>query len=120
MVGGDGVDGPVGQPVSYGLYVGVGAQWRVDLEYWVVGGACRVGEGEVVGGGLGGHRKPGGLGPPHHGYRRCGGQVLEVGVGPGEAHQGDVAHDHELLGLGRLAGNPETGRPLSLVHEASG
>ena len=49
VVGGDGVDGPVGQPVSYGLYVGVGAQWWVDLEYWVVGGARRVGESEVVG-----------------------------------------------------------------------
>ena len=38
----------------------------------------------------------------------------------GEPGQGDVAGDHQLLGLGRHAGDAEAARPLALVHVAAG
>ena len=40
-------------------------------------------------------------------------------AGAGEPGQGDVADDHQLLGLGRLAGDAEPARPLALVHVAA-
>ena len=73
-----------------------------------------------MGGGLGGDRQPGGLGRPDQLDRAGGRQVLEVHGGAGEATEGQVAADHELLGLGRDAGDAEAGRPLPLVHVAAG
>ena len=48
-----------------------------------------------------------------------GGEVLEVDPGAGEPGQGDVAEDHQLLGLGRDAGDARARRPLPLVHVAA-
>ena len=62
VVGGDAVDGAVGQAGPDGGDVGVGAQRRVDLEHRVVGRALGVGEGEVVGRRLAGDRQALGLG----------------------------------------------------------
>ena len=74
----------------------------------------------MVGGGLAGDRKPVRLRRPHHLDRSGGRQVLEVDPRAGEAREGEVAHDHELLGLRRLTGDPEARRPLALVHVAAG
>ena len=54
VVGGDHVDGAVGQPLAERLDVGAGAQRRVDLVDRVVGRGEVVGEQQVVGAGLGG------------------------------------------------------------------
>ena len=119
VVGGDGVDGAVGQALLDGLHVAVGPQRRVDLEQRVVAAAQRVGEGEVVGGGFGGDGQPLGLGRPDQLDRGGGRQVEEVDPSAGEAGQGDVAgHDHRL-GLGRHAGDAEPARPGALVHVAA-
>ena len=116
VVGGDGVDGPVAQSLAHGVPVISRSQGRVHLEHRVVGGAGLVGEGEVMGGRLSGHRQPGLTGGPNHGDRAPGGQVLEVDRGAGEAAEGDVAHDHQLLGLGRHTGDAQAARPLPFVH----
>ena len=47
-------------------------------------------------------------------------QVLEVETPTGESSQGDVAGDHQLLGLRRLAGHTQPARPRALVHVAAG
>ena len=88
----------------------------MDLEHRVVAGTGRVGESEVVGGGLSSHRQTGRLGFPDHGHRHASGQVLKVDPGTSHASQGDVPHHHELLGLGRLAPYAEAGRPGPFVH----
>ena len=53
---------------------------------------------------------------PHHGEGAGGGQVLEVHPGAGQPGEGQVALDHQLLRLRRLAGQPEAAGPLPLVH----
>src|SRR4051794_37328914 len=90
-----GVEGPAA--------AGGGARRGVDLEPGVVGGAARVGEGEGVGRGFGRARHPAGPGGPHHGHAARRREVLEVHTGAGETGEGNVAHDHQLLRLGRLA-----------------
>ena len=118
VIGGDGVDGAVDEARLDGGHVGVGSQRRMDLEHRVVGGTTAVGQGEVVRCRLGGDRMTGRLGRPHHLDATRGRQVLEVDPHPGEPGEGDVAHDHQLLGLRRLAAEPELGRPRTFVHDA--
>ena len=83
VVGGDGVDRAIGEPFDHGLDVPPGPQRRVDLGVGVVGrvavGGSRqrstgesavaanpfVGEGEMVGGHLGGDGEAALLGAPH-------------------------------------------------------
>ena len=97
------VEGAVGQTGPHRGDVGVGAQWRVDLEHRVVARALGVGEREVVGGRLGGHPEAVGPGGPHELDGAGGREVLQVDAGARETGQGQVPGDHELLGLGRLA-----------------
>ena len=64
----------------------------------------------MVGRGLGGDGQALGARRPDQGDGAGGGQVLEVDAGTeagGEAGQGDVAHHHELLGLGRHSGDAQ-------------
>ncbi len=56
VIRGDGVDGPVDDALDERLDVCLGAQRRVDLEHRVVAAELLVGERQVVGGDLGGHR----------------------------------------------------------------
>lgn len=63
VVGGDGVDGPVGQRGADGLDVLVGAQRRVDLEGRVVARQLGGAEQQVVRGDLGRDADAAGLGP---------------------------------------------------------
>ena len=116
VVGGDGVEGAVGQPLADGLDVGLLAQRRVDLEHRVIGAGGLVGQGEVVGGGLGGDPHPAGPGRPDQLDRAPGGDVAQVQPAAGQLGQQQVAGDHHLLGGGRPAGQPEHGRHLALVH----
>ena len=118
VVGGDGVDGPVAQPPAQGVHVGLGPQGRVHLVHGVVRGDGGVGEGEVVGGHLGRDGQALALGRGHEGGRAGGGQVQEVHRAAGEAAQGHVPGQHELLGLGRHAPDAEQARPLPFVHVA--
>ena len=74
----------------------------------------------MVGRGLGRHRQPGLLGRSHHGHRPGCRQMLEVHPRSCEPGQGDVSHDHQLLGLGGLAAESEPARPLAFVHVAAG
>ena len=69
---------------------------------------------------LGRHRHPLGLGRRHQGGGAGRGQVQQVQAGTGHAGEGEVAHDHELLGFGRDARHPEAARPLPLVHVPPG
>ena len=74
----------------------------------------------MVGGGLGRHRQARLLGRSNHGHRPGRRQMLEVHPRPGEPRQGDVAHDHQLFRLGRLAPQAEPARPLAFVHGSAG
>ena len=112
---------PSARPVAHRGDVGVGAQRRVHLEHRVVATAHSawvsvkwwVVASQVTG-------RPSALACAHHLDRAGRGEVLEVDPGAGEAGQGEVAEHHQLLGLGRLAGDAEAGRPLPLVHVAAG
>ena len=120
VVGGDGVDRAVGQPLADGGHVGGRAQRRIDLEHGVVAGDGGVGEGEVVGRRFGSDRQPFRLGPPHRVDGPGRRQVQEVDGCAGQAAQGDVPLDHHRFGFGRLAGDAQPRRPLALVHLPAG
>ena len=60
------------------------------------------------------------LGPPDQVDRTGGGEVEEVDRRAGQAHQRDVAGDHDLLGGGRHARDAQPARPAPLVHGAPG
>ncbi len=57
----------------------------------------------MVRSGLARDPETGRLGTAHHVDAARRRQVLEVDPGAREPGEGDVTHDHELLGLGRLA-----------------
>ena len=78
MVGGDGVDGAVGEAALDRVDVGVGAKRRVHLEHRVEARAALVGEGEVVRRRFGRDREPTRLGRAHELDRTGGGHVQEV------------------------------------------
>ena len=107
VVGGDGVDGAVGEAVPDGGDVTVGAQGRVHLEHGVEARALGVGEREVMGRGLARDRQPAGLGRAHEvdGLRRA--HVEEVHARAGQRAELDVArHDDGLRGR-RPSGDAE-------------
>ena len=121
VVGGDAVDRAVGQAGPHRGDVGVGAQRRVHLEHRVVGRALGVGEGEVVGGGLAGDGQarrpwPARTISTDRAVDRCW-KWTRVPVRRARAMS---RMHHQLLGLGRLAGDAEAGRPLPLVHVPAG
>ncbi len=116
VVGGDGVDGAVGESRTNGLDVGLGAQGRVHLEHRVEALATRVGEREVVRRALGRHRQPARLRRAHELDGAGGGAVEEVHGRAGHRAELDVArHDHRLRHRGP-AGDAEPTRPRALVH----
>ena len=116
MVGGDGVDGAVGQPGLDGVDVGAGPQRRVHLEHRVVALQQLVGQREVVRRRLGGDRQALGLGAADEVHAARGAEVQEVHRHTGEADQLDVAEQHQLLGQGRPAGQAEAAAARALVH----
>ena len=119
VVGGDGVDGSVGEGGLDGSHVARRTQRRVDLEARVVGSDGLVGECEVVGGGLCRHRHLGRLCGPDHGDGHGRRQVQEVHGCPRPLGEGDVARHHHGLGLGGDSGDAEAARPVALVHVAA-
>ena len=115
VVGGDRVDGAVGQRVAQRGDVLVGAQRRVHLVDRVVAGEQVGGQQQVVRRHLGGDVDALRLGPADHLDRTGGGHVGDVhpAVGvPGEHH---VARDDGLLGDAGPAGQPEAAGELALV-----
>src|SRR5690606_23394492 len=78
VVGGDDVDGAVGQRLAQGEHVPLGAQRRVDLVDRVVGAHQLVGEEQVVRGDLGGDPDAAGLGPADDLDGAGGRQVADV------------------------------------------
>ena len=121
VVGGDGIHRSIGQALAHRISIIGRAQGRVDLEHRVVGGAGFVGEGEMVGSRLGGHLHPGLGGQPRTmAMEPRVDSVLEMDGSAGKAAEGDIPHDHELLGLGGHAGNAQPARPLPLVHVTTG
>ena len=116
VVGGDDVDGAVGETGPQRLGVGGSAQGRVDLVDRVVGRGQVVGEEQVVGADLGGDVPPRRLGLPDDLDRPGGGDVADVEAGADVGGQQAVAGDHCLLGHRRPAGQPEPARELALVH----
>ena len=81
VVGGDDVDGAVGQAGAQRLDVGGGAQRRVDLVDRVVGRGQLVGEQQVVRGDLGGDVPAARLGPADDLDRAGRGDVADVQPG---------------------------------------
>ena len=69
VVGGHGVDGAVGERLAQHVHVGLAAQRRVAFAARVVGGAGFVGEREVVGRDLAGHRQAAPLRLAHQPHR---------------------------------------------------
>ena len=116
MVGGDGVERAVAERDPHRFDIGGRAQRGVDLEDGVVRRDDRVVQREVVGRGLGGDGQARALGRAHRVERRRDRQVQEVHARPGQPRQRDVAQHHQLLGLGRNAGDAEVARPLTFVH----
>ena len=100
VVGGDGVDGPVGQSGLHRVHIRLWPQGGIDLEHRVVVDRALVGQGEVVRCGLGRHGQPLGFGLAHLSDRHRGGEVEEVETGSGGPGQGDVPRHHDLLGGG--------------------
>src|SRR5690606_8772787 len=98
VVGGDRVDGAVGQRGPQRVDVLARADRRVDLEDRVVGGHHGVVQVEVVRGDLGGHPHAAGLGGPDQLDRAPRGDVRDVQPRPDPGGQDQVAGDHDLLG----------------------
>ena len=119
VVGGDGVDGAIGQGRLDGVDVRRRTQRRVDLEDGVVRGHALVGQREVVRRRFCRDRQLGSLGRPHHDDRHRRREVQEVHWGAGELSQGHVARHHHRFRLGRDAGDAEAARPVTFVHVAA-
>ena len=119
VVGGDGVDGAVGEPLAQRLHVLGRAQRRIHLEVRIVVARrdVLVGEGQVVGRHLRGDREaaPPGLAQGADAAGR--GDVAEVEAPAGQLEQGEVAKHHDVLGLGRDPLQPQPGGRGSLVHD---
>ena len=81
VVAGDGVDGAVSQALHNGLAVPLAPQRRVHLGVGVKAQHRLVGEGEIVGRGLGGNVKAGLLGLPDDGDAAGGADVGDVEAG---------------------------------------
>ncbi len=77
-----------------------------------------LGEEEVVRRDLAGDGQALRLGGAHELQAARGGDVLDVELAAGEARNGDVAGDLDLLALGRPAENAQAGGDDALVHLA--
>ena len=119
VVGGDGVDAAVGEPLQHRVAVGRGAQRRVHLEVRVVAQVL-VGQDEVVRGDLARHRYAALLARAHRAQRLPRAHVRHVDRPAGQPAQADVPLDHDRFGLSGLAAQTEGGRAIALVHDAAG
>ncbi len=116
MVGGDAVDGPVGEPGAQRLDVGCSAQRRVHLVDRVIAGRKLVGQQQVMRGDLGRHPPALGLGPADDLYRARGRHVADMQGRADMRGQQAVPGDDRFLGDRRPAGQPEQAGHLALVE----
>ena len=107
MVGGDGVDGAVLQPLDDGLHILLRAQGRVDPGHGPLLQDLVLGEGEVLGAGLAGDVDPLLLELPDDVHAARGGDVADVDRAAGLLGQHGVPHHHQLLGDGGAAGEAQ-------------
>ena len=133
VVGGEAVDGAVGEALEEGLAVGLRAQGRVHLGIGVEGdrsiraaGADRlVGEREVVGSDLAGDVQAVSLGPADGVQGEGGGDVLHVQVradafgGEDVPDELDVAFDDAGFGFGGIAAQAEPEGHGAGVHDGT-
>ena len=98
MIGGDGIDGAVGEALTYRKNVGEFAQGWVHLEDGVEARQQFVGQREVMRRRLGGNEQSFGLRSTNEVDTLCRRQVQEVNRGASEPRQLDIAKHHELFG----------------------
>ena len=121
MVGGDGINGPVPQSGDDAVHVLPGAQGGIDPGQRPLGEHLILGEGEVLRAGLAGEGDP--LLLFHLAddvHAPGGGDVADVDMGPGLLRQHGVPHDHDLLGDGGPALQPQLAGDAPLVHRPPG
>ena len=116
VIGGDDVDGAVGEGGADRENIRLGAQRWVDLEAGVVAAHRLVGEKEVVRRDLGGDTDAAGLRPAQHLHRPCRRHVTDVQPGPGVLGEQHVPGDDRLLGDRGPAGEPELPADGPFVH----
>ena len=122
VVAGDGVQSPVPETFHQGVAVLAGAQGRVHLVIGAARAAREVvlGQGEVVGSGLGGDREAGALGAAHQVHGPGAAHMADVEAAARERGQGQVAQGHERLGGGGDAGQAQALGEASFMDDASG
>ena len=119
VIGGDAVDGAVGDALDELGGVLCGAKRRVHLERGgVVVADVVLGQEQVVRGDLAGDAHAGGLGAAHELEPVGAGEVLDVQVGAGELGQLDVAGDVDLLAGRGPAQHAQAGGGDALVDLA--
>ncbi len=116
MVGGDDVDGAVGQSTAKRLHVLVPPQRRVHFEPRVVGAGQVFGQQQVMRRRLRRHIDAAGLSPAHDLDRSGGGHVADVQSRADVLGEKNVPRDDGLLGDRGPAGETELTRQGALVH----
>ncbi|CAB4697539.1 unannotated protein [freshwater metagenome] len=119
MIGGDGIDGAVGEALTHRNHVGEFAQRWVHLEDGVEARQQFVGEREVMRCRLGRNEQSFSLGSANEvdALRRR--QVQKVNRGAGEPRQFDIAKHHQFFGYRWPSGNTKARATAALVHHGT-